>query len=129
MPKFLNPEGVPKPASPYSQVVDVKAPFRMVEIAGQVGVRPDGTPVKDPAEQFEQAFANLLAALKGVGLGPKDLVKTTAFLTRREDLATYRATRARMFGDAVPASTLLFVAGLANPDFVFEIEGTAVREG
>jgi 2-iminobutanoate/2-iminopropanoate deaminase len=31
-----------------------------------------------------------------------------------------------MFGDHVPASTLLFVAGLADPRWVVEIEAEAV---
>jgi enamine deaminase RidA (YjgF/YER057c/UK114 family) len=36
--------------------------------------------------------------------------------------------RDQMLGDHAPASTYLEVAGLARPEFLFEIEGEAVRE-
>ena len=41
-------------------------------------------------------------------------------------LAALRAERTKVMGDLVPASTLLFVSGLADPRFVVEIEGEAV---
>ncbi len=40
----------------------------------------------------------------------------------------HRAVRDRMLGDHAPASTYLEIAGLARPEFLFEIEGEAVRE-
>jgi 2-iminobutanoate/2-iminopropanoate deaminase len=55
-----------------------------------------------------------------------NIVKTTVFLTDRELLPSYRQARGAMFGDHVPASTLLFVAGLADPGWVVEIEAEAV---
>ena len=56
-----------------------------------------------------------------------NVVKTTAFLTDRGLLAGYRQARGAVFGDqAPPASTLLFVAGLADPRWLVEIEAEAV---
>ena len=50
----------------------------------------------------------------------------TCFLTDRDLLAAFRAARGAVFGDHAPASTLLFVAGLADPRFMVEIEAEAV---
>ena len=74
-----------------------------------------------------QAFANLRAVLAAHEMTVANIVKTTAFLTDRELLASYRQARGALFGDnPPPASTLLFVAGLADPSWVVEIEAEAV---
>jgi enamine deaminase RidA (YjgF/YER057c/UK114 family) len=55
-----------------------------------------------------------------------NIVKTTVFLTDRALLSAFRAARGAVFGDHAPASTLLFIAGLADPRFMVEIEAEAV---
>ena len=60
------------------------------------------------------------------GMTVENIVKTTAFLTDRGLLDAYRQARGAVFGDHAPASTLLFVAGLADPRWVVEIEAEAV---
>jgi enamine deaminase RidA (YjgF/YER057c/UK114 family) len=59
-------------------------------------------------------------------MGVTNIIKTTAYLTNRGLLTAFRSTRSAVFGEHAPASTLLFVAGLADPRFVFEIEAEAV---
>jgi enamine deaminase RidA (YjgF/YER057c/UK114 family) len=59
-------------------------------------------------------------------MGVENIVKTTTFLTDRGLLDTFRAARGAVFGDHAPASTLLFVAGLADPRWMVEIEAEAV---
>jgi len=56
----------------------------------------------------------------------ENIVKTTAFLTDRGLLDSYRQARGAVFGEHAPASTLLFVAGLADPRWMVEIEAEAV---
>ena len=48
-----------------------------------------------------------------------------AFAT--EDIGYYRESRGAFLGDSPPASTLLFVAGLADPAMVVEIEAICVK--
>lgn len=122
-----NPEGAPAPGSRYSQSVEVPAGARWLHISGQIGVAPDGTVRKGAEAQIEQAWNNLLANLKAAGMGPEDLVKVTVFLTREEDIPVSRTIRQRALGDAAPASTLLVVAGLASPDYLFEVEAIAAK--
>lgn len=63
--------------------------------------------------------------LEAHGISLRSMVKTRAFLTDRAHLPAYRAVRQTAFGDQVRASRLLFVAGLADPHEVFEIEAEA----
>lgn len=56
---------------------------------------------------------------------PANVVKVTVFLTDRSWISAYRTARGAFFPADPPASTLLFVAGLADPAFGFEIEAEA----
>jgi enamine deaminase RidA (YjgF/YER057c/UK114 family) len=110
----------------YSHGVLITQPTRRLVMAGQVGVTLDGTIPTDAESQIAQAFANLRAVLAAHDMTPADVVKVTAFLTTRAWLAPYRVARAAFFPTEPPASTLLFVAGLADPAWNFEIEAEAI---
>jgi enamine deaminase RidA (YjgF/YER057c/UK114 family) len=121
-----NPQAVRAPAG-YTHAIQVTGDYRRLIISGQVGIAPDGTVPTSPDGQIAQAFANLRAVLAAHEMTVANIVKTTAFLTDRELLASYRQARGALFGDnPPPASTLLFVAGLADPSWVVEIEAEAV---
>ena len=127
--KLSNPPTVSAPFSRYSQAVEAPAGSRWLHVSGQVGVRPDGA-LAGPgfAAQAEQAWRNLLAVLADSGMGPADLVKVNVFLTRPGDVAESRRIRDTALGGAEPASTLAVVAGLARPDWLFEVEAVAARD-
>src|SRR3712207_2714196 len=59
------------------------------------------------------------------GMGPRDVVKVAVFLTERGLLGPWRAKRDAFVAGHAPASTVLFVAGLAEPRFVVEVEAEA----
>ena len=120
-----NPAAVRAPTG-YSHSVRITGDHVRVIISGQVGVAPDGTVPQSGEAQIAQAFANLRAVLMENGMGVENVVKTTSFLTDRELLTAFRQVRGAVFGDNAPASTLLFVAGLADPAWMFEIEAEAV---
>ncbi len=122
-----NPPGVRVPASRYSHAVLVDGPHRRLVISGQVGQAPDGTVAADGAGQIAQAYANLQTILAAHGFTIADVVKTTAFLTDRALIPAYRAARDALFAAHAPASTLLVVAGLADPQWQVEIEAEAAR--
>ncbi len=120
-----NPEAVRAPGSRYSHAVLVEGARRRLVISGQVGMAPDGTVPSTGEGQIAQAFSNLRAILAAHDLGFGDVVKTTAFLTDRALLGAYRAARDTIFSEQAPASTLLFVEGLADPRWLVEIEAEA----
>lgn len=120
-----NPPTVRAPTG-YTHAIEITGDYRRLIISGQVGVALDGTVSSSAEGQIAQAFANLRAILMAHGMTVENIVKTTAFLTDRGLLPTFRSARAAVFGTHTPASTLLFVAGLADPQWVFEIEAEAV---
>jgi enamine deaminase RidA (YjgF/YER057c/UK114 family) len=120
-----NPDGVAPPGTRYSHAVLVQGATRRLVISGQVGKAADDSVPADGAAQIAQAFANLRTILAAHGMAAANVVKTTVFLTDRALLAPYRAARDAFFAAHPAASTLLFVAGLADPRFVVEIEAEA----
>ena len=120
-----NPPAVRAPTG-YTHAIGISGAERRLIISGQVGVALDGAVPSSGEGQIAQAFANLRAVLAANGMGVANIVKTTAFLTDRGLLAAYRQSRGAVFGEHAPASTLLFVAGLADPAWVVEIEAEAV---
>ena len=120
-----DPAAIAAPFSTYSHGVEAASGLRWLHVSGQVGAWPDGTLAIGPEAQMEQAWRNLFAVLEAVGMGPDDLVKVTAMITRREDVPFFRQMRKRMLGDARPASTLMIVAGLAHSEWLVEIEAVA----
>jgi enamine deaminase RidA (YjgF/YER057c/UK114 family) len=123
----FNPPEIRAPIGSYTHGVSVPAGARTLHISGQIGVRPDGTVGATFREQCEIAYDNLLAILAADGMGPADLVKVTVFITPHGDIPVSREVRAAKLGDVKPASTLVVVAGLAGPQYLFEVEATAAE--
>lgn len=120
----INAEQAPRPASPYSQAVEVTDANRILVISGQVGVEADGTTPVGIEEQARLVWRNLAAQLAAAGMTFDNLVKVTTIIPDAADIPASRAARAEALGDRRPASTLI-VGGLANPAWKIEIEGTA----
>ena len=122
----IQPEGLSRPPS-YNHVVKAG---NTVYIAGQTAGDPEGNVVGvgDVEAQAAQVFENIGRALASVGAGYSNLVKITSYLTRVEDMDGYRQTRARYITSDLPASTLLVVSRLANPDYLVEVEAIAVLD-
>src|SRR6266511_194802 len=100
----------------------------IVCISGQVSQDRDGKGVHkgDFAAQGRQALANLKAMVEAAGGTIHDIIKVNTYLTDlryRDELARIRA---EFFPDGkLPASTLIGVTGLADPDMLLEIEAIA----
>lgn len=122
-----NASGAPPPFSAYSLAVEAPPEARWLHISGQVGVDTEGRLAEGAAAQMAQCWRNILAILTDAGMGPQDLVKVTAYLTRPEDVGHYREVRDSLLEGAEPASTLLVVQALAHPDWLVEIEAVAAQ--
>jgi enamine deaminase RidA (YjgF/YER057c/UK114 family) len=125
--KFLNPRGVHAPVGPYSHTAVVPAGTELVFVAGQVGMRADGSIPPAFADQVEVTFQNLRACLAAHGLGVAAVVKLGVFVLPGQDFQALRAARERHFGTHRPASTTVFVSQLASPAFLLEIEAVAAK--
>ncbi|MSP01186.1 MAG: RidA family protein [Acetobacteraceae bacterium] len=120
-----NPETVRQPIG-YTHAIEIRNAERRLVISGQIGMALDGTVPDTGGGQIDQALANLRAVLEANAMTVTNIVKTTVFLTDRGLIGAWRAARSALLGDHAPASTLLIVAGLADPRFVVEIEAEAV---
>jgi enamine deaminase RidA (YjgF/YER057c/UK114 family) len=126
---FTNPEGVRAPASRYSHAAEIVGPGRRLVISGQVGAAPDGNVPAEGEAQIRQCLTNLRTILAAHGMGPRDIVKVTVFLTTAQLIKPWRALRDEALEGHAPTSTLLIVAGLADPRFLVEVEAEAFRAG
>jgi enamine deaminase RidA (YjgF/YER057c/UK114 family) len=126
--KFINPRDVHAPVGPYSHTAIVPSGTELIFIAGQVGMRPDGSVPNAFAEQAELTFENVRACLAAHGLGVEAVVRLGVFVLPGQDFAVLRAVRERHFGAHRPASTTVYVPQLASPKFLLEVEAVAALD-
>ena len=124
---FTNPSCVHAPLGLYSHTVVVPEGTELLFIAGQLGVRPDGTAPSTIAEQADQVFANIVALLRSHGLEADDIIKLTTFMVAGQDGDAVRAARLKHLGAHRPASTAVFVAALVDPAWFVEVEAIAAK--
>lgn len=105
----------------------------MLHLAGQVAVDRDGTVVGDGdlGAQTRQVCANLRQVLSGCGATPADVVRLRIYVVDHTPakLGIIEPVIGEFFGDNAPAaSTLIGVQALALPQYLIEIEATAVLD-
>jgi enamine deaminase RidA (YjgF/YER057c/UK114 family) len=128
MPRFINPPTLPDTGGRYSQGVLHARSGKRLLISGQVGRQSDGTMAEGLEAQTLQALDNVLACVTAAEMKITDIVKMTIFCTQKGGVAAVREARLKTLGRHAPASTYIEVAGLADPAYLIEIEGEAVRE-
>ena len=128
--EFINPLTLNDPSGyGYSQLVVVPPNSRLVFVAGQGAGKVDGISyAEDFAEQVEQAFENLRAALSAIGASPEDVVKITILSVDHSDekLQIISQARRRFWPNGKPTSTLIPVPRLASAGMLFEIDAIAM---
>jgi enamine deaminase RidA (YjgF/YER057c/UK114 family) len=108
----------------------LQAGGRTLHLAGQVGWDKNlGLAAGDLAAQTRQALANLKAVLAEVGASPADVVRLRTYVVDHDPskLGVVLGEVGAFYGDATPApNTFIGVQALALPEFLVEIEATAV---
>jgi enamine deaminase RidA (YjgF/YER057c/UK114 family) len=104
---------------------------RTLHLAGQVAWDADCNVVGtgDLAAQTRQALANLKAVLAEAGAGPENVVRLRTYVVDHtpDKLGIVLPEIGEFYAGSTPApNTFLGVAALALPDFLIEIEATAV---
>ena len=122
----IQPKGMHRPTG-YTHVVKAG---NLAFLAGQTATDSSGNVVGvgNVEAQADQVYENIKTALASVGTDLSSLIKTTTYLIRSEDIDGYRRARAKHIPTDLPASTLLFVTGLANPLYLIEIEVIAALD-
>jgi enamine deaminase RidA (YjgF/YER057c/UK114 family) len=101
-----------------------------VYVSGQVSWGADGKVVGagDMRAQCKQVFENLTHVLRAAGAGWDDVIKMNGYMVglSAENVAAYREIRSGYLKSSnLPASTLVGVTSLVQPELVLEIEVVA----
>lgn len=131
MPKTeVRPKGVYKaPTAPFSLATKSQG-SKTLHISGQVAQDEQGrnVGVGDVRAQTERVVSNIKSILEAEGGTLADVCRLTIFLTAREYLPTVMEVRRAHFKEPYPAATAVVVSGLANHEWLVEIEATAVLD-
>jgi len=128
--RLFNPQGLSSPLG-YSQVAEISG-GKLVHISGQVSLDASGVLVgqDDFPAQVECTFQNLKTAVEAAGGTFGDIVKLNYYCVERvnpDQLPVLREIRDRFVNvEKPPASTFVFVSRLVRPEWLIEIEATAV---
>lgn len=128
---IVNPKNLYDPSpNGYSTAVITPPGARVAYISGQGGQDSKGGLSSDFAAQVKQAYANLRAALEGIGARPDHVAKLTVFVVDHDmsKLGVLTQNVKEMFGDALPAQTLVPVPKLAIDPMLFEVEAVVVLD-
>lgn len=117
------------PATGFSEAVTATGPGRWIHVSGSVGFGADGKVVAGGmGAEARATFDNIQRSLESSGATISDVVKITAFVTSLDDYAEYVEARTERFGEAMPASSTVQVAGLLVGAQI-EIEAVAFLAG
>ena len=127
-PRNVNPEEL-GPARGFSHATVAGG---LVWLGGQIGSDATGKVLEpgDIVAQYARAVRNVSIALGAVGSEPSDVVKLTYYVTDlkayKDNLRAIGAAYREVFGRHYPASTLVEVVSLFDPDAMIEIDAVAV---
>jgi enamine deaminase RidA (YjgF/YER057c/UK114 family) len=117
--------------SPYEPLVGFSRAVRVgdtVYVSGTVAWGEDGklTGPGDVYSQAKQAIRNIGNALSQAGASLEDVVRTRIYVTDISRLKEAARAHGEAFGEIRPASSMVEVSALAEPEMLFEIEAIAV---
>ncbi|RAQ95254.1 RidA family protein [Thermogemmatispora tikiterensis] len=117
--------------SPYEPVIGFARAVRlgnMIAVSGTAPLGPDGKTVApgDAAAQTRRCLEIMQAALNQLGADLSTVIRTRIFLVHAEDWEQVGRVHGEFFGAVRPASTMVQVARLLDPQWLVEIEADAL---
>lgn len=98
-----------------------------ISVSGTAPVGPDGKVigVGDPYTQAQRCIEIIAAALAEAGAGLEHVVRTRMFVTDISQWEAIGRAHGEAFGDIRPATSMVEVSTLIDPDMLVEIEADA----
>lgn len=101
------------PAAGFADAVTTSGSGRTIYVSGNVGFGSEGKVVAGGMRaEAEATFDNIERVLRQAGADFSHIVKINAFITDLDEYGDYAAVREARFGDRLPASATVQVAGL-----------------
>ncbi len=127
--EYLNPDHLHKNRA-FTHVISVSGPVKTIYVGGQNAVDEQGNIVGkgDIKTQLQQVLTNLRQALAAAGAEPEHIIKWNVYLVQGQSVREGFEAFQQFWGHHPnpPAIIMVYVSGLANPDFLLEIEAVAV---
>lgn len=127
--RYIDPDTLNKNPA-FTNVVVVSGPVKTVYVGGQDAVDASGAIIGkgDLKAQTEQILKNIQAALAAGGAELEHVVKWNIYVLQGQSLNEGLEVFQQIWGNRPhpPAISVMFVAGLAHPDFLAEMDAIAV---
>ena len=112
-------------ASGYADAVAVSGSGTQLFVSGTPGLRENGSPPEDFADEARQCWANVESALGKAAAKLTDIVYMRQWLTSRENVSAYLAVSGEIIHHQ-PAAMLSIIDGLVWPNIRVEVEVIAI---